>query len=201
MSAVWLKLITIICLSCTVLSGPGSSGVVWRDFGEAITIQCRPPQPDQEYLILQKGLSDEYKVLFLDGKSGKETTAKEFTDRLQLNGDFPNVDILIKNLTSEDTGLYCCMYKMYDPKSSQTLNTRGTGSVLLVVTDTVKPCDPSNNNLVLVSVLSCAAVLLCIIICLLIWIILKTKTLCNTKKPRRVPTNDVYEDMRGTIRR
>ncbi|XP_049418241.1 uncharacterized protein LOC125880052 [Epinephelus fuscoguttatus] len=200
MSAVCLKLITILCLSCTVLSGPGGSGVVWRDFGGAITIQCRPCETDQEFLAVQKGLSEDNRILFIDGSSQKETFHKDFMGRIQSNGEFPNMDILIKNLTTEDTGPYWCVYKKFDVNSEQTISTKGTGSVLLVVTDTAKPCDSSTNYLLLVSVVISAAVLLGIFICFLIWLI-KTKTLCTTKKPRHVPNNDVYEDMRGTIRR
>ncbi|XP_039679803.1 uncharacterized protein LOC120573949 isoform X2 [Perca fluviatilis] len=207
MSAVWLKLITILCLSCTALSGPVSSEVIWRDLGEAVTIQCRPSKPNQgqEYLTLKKGLNEEYDVLYKDGKSEKNTIHPKFKGRLQLNGVFPKVDILIKNLTSNDTGPYWCVYKKFDVVFSKTLEMKGTGSVLLLVAggpqhDSI--CEPSDNNLVLVIVVICAA-LLGIIVCFLIWIILKTKTTKRrTKmKPRNVTNNDVYEDMRGTIRR
>ncbi|XP_068574784.1 uncharacterized protein [Cebidichthys violaceus] len=204
MSAVYLKLITILCLSCTALSGSGSSGVVWRDFGEAITIQCRSPDKSQDSLSLKKGLSEKLDhVLYKDGKSEKTTTATEFSNRVQLNGVFPNLDILIKNLTASDTGPYWCMYMKFDEKSFNKIEVKGNGSLLLVVTDSTHQCDQSNNNnnnLILMSVGICAATLLGIIICFLIWIILKTKKR-TTKKPQRVANNEVYEDMRGTIRR
>uniref|UniRef100_A0A3Q3J466 Immunoglobulin V-set domain-containing protein n=1 Tax=Monopterus albus TaxID=43700 RepID=A0A3Q3J466_MONAL len=54
-------------------------------------------------------------------------------DRVQLNGAFPNVDILIKNLTVEDTGPYWCSYVEMGGKSSDLLNVKSKGSVLLVV--------------------------------------------------------------------
>ncbi|XP_054464073.1 uncharacterized protein LOC129098956 [Anoplopoma fimbria] len=199
MSAVYLKLMTILCLSCTALSGPGSSGVLWKDVGEAVTIQCRPDAKDQEYLRLEKGLSND-QIYFTDGTPGKKTISTKFQGRLQLHGDFPNITILIKNLTTEDTGPYYCMYSKFDPKSAQAVDRRGLGSVLLVVTDTAtdtaeeQQCDV---NLIMVAVVICGAALLVITICILIWLILKI----TTKKPRRVPNNDVYEDMRGTIRR
>ncbi|XP_032394364.1 uncharacterized protein LOC116703626 isoform X2 [Etheostoma spectabile] len=208
MSAFWLKLTTVLCLSCAARSGPVNSEVVWKDSGEAVTIQCRCSKPDQEFLTLTKGLSEEYHVLYRDGKSEKNTIQEEFKGRLQLNRGFPNVDIFIKNLTSNDTGPYWCEYKKFDQASSKILKMKGTGSILLVVTDrpqqfiTDSACDPLENNLVLVFVVICAAMLLGIIMCFFIRIIiLKTKTLRTKNKPRKVPTNDVYEDMRGTIRR
>ncbi|XP_031168292.1 uncharacterized protein LOC116059390 [Sander lucioperca] len=206
MSAVWLKLITLLTiLSCPALSGPVSSEVVWRALGEAVTIQCRPSKPDQEYLSLKKGLSEEHDVLYKEGNPEKNTIYKEFMGRLQLNGVFPNVDILIKNLTSNDTGPYWCVYKKFDLVSSKNLEMKGTGSVLLVVTGGPQQhsaCVPPDDNLFLVIVIF-AALLLGIIMCFLIWIILKTiTTKKRTKKTQRhVTTSDVYEDMRGTIRR
>ncbi|XP_044038246.1 uncharacterized protein LOC122869371 [Siniperca chuatsi] len=206
MSAVWLNLITILCVSCTALSNPESSGVVWKDVGGAVTIQCRPPELNQEMLNLRKGLNEDIQVLFKESNSDKNTIATEFTSRLQLNGEFPNVDILIKNLTSGDTGPYWCEYKRFDPKSSQVVTIKGEGSVLLVVTDgphqdTAQQCETSSKNLVLVPVVISAAVLLGILTVFFIWLIFKTKTLRTTVTPRHVATNDVYEDMRGTLRR
>ncbi|XP_076609266.1 uncharacterized protein LOC143334375 [Chaetodon auriga] len=200
MCAVWLKLVTILCLSCTALTGPESGGVVWRDFGGSVTIQCRSPEQDQESLSLKKGLGED-EILFKESNSEKPTISSEFTSRLELHGVFPSMDIFIKNLTSADTGPYWCTYTKFDQMTSQRVTMKGTGSVLLVVTDTMKQCDPENKNLVLVSVVISAAVLLGIIMGFFIWIILKTKTLRSTVKPRHTTTNDVYEDMRGTLRR
>lgn len=114
-----------------------SSGVVWRDTGGAVTIQCRLPksQSNQEVLILKKGLSEKNEVLHIDGDSGKNITATKFQGRLQLNGVFPNMDILIKNLTSDDTGPYWCKYKRFDQGTAALITTEGNGSVLLVVID------------------------------------------------------------------
>ncbi|XP_073351089.1 uncharacterized protein [Pagrus major] len=203
MSAVWLKVITILCLSCTALSGPERGGVVWRDLGGTVTIQCRTSESDQQSMSLKKGLKEDYEVLFTEGNPAKDTIAKELTGRLQVHGAFPNLSILIKNLTSDDTGPYWCIYSKFDLKSGQLIQKRDNGSVLLVVTDStnsMKQCDPATNELVLVSVVISAAVLLAIIMGLFIWII-KTKSSHSTVKPRRVANNDVYEDMRGTLRR
>ncbi|XP_034395231.1 T-cell antigen CD7 isoform X2 [Cyclopterus lumpus] len=190
MSAVYLKLITVLCVSCT-----GSSGVVWRDFGGDVTIQCRSSETDQQSLILTMGLCEEL-ALFKDGRSNKSNIGKKFSGRLEFNGDFPNVDILIKKLTSNDTGTYWCTYTRFNQEFFRSENVPGRGSLLLVVTDTTHRCEPSKNHLIL-SVGICAAALLAIF---LMWLILQAK-LCTTKKPQRVATNDVYEDMRGTTRR
>lgn len=106
-----------------------SSEVLWRDCGEAITIQCRFSNPRQEYLEVKKGLSEDVSVLQKIGNSGQLKIGSEFTGRLQENGAFPNIDILIKNLTSEDTGPYWCLYKM----SNESVRRKGKGSVLVVV--------------------------------------------------------------------
>uniref|UniRef100_UPI0037E7145B uncharacterized protein n=1 Tax=Semicossyphus pulcher TaxID=241346 RepID=UPI0037E7145B len=201
MSAVCLKLLTIFYLCSTALTGSGSNGVVRKDFKGSITIQCRFTEGDPDNLTVKKGLSED-QVLYREKDSEKNTITAEFRSRLQVYGKFPNLDILIKNLSSEDTGPYWCTYETFNKKTKQPEIKIGTGSVLLVVADadTEKKCEDSNKSLVLVSVVITAVVLLTIIVTFCIWI-LKTKNLRTTAKPRRVANNDVYEDMRGTIRR
>ncbi|XP_047428073.1 uncharacterized protein LOC124998005 [Mugil cephalus] len=203
MSGVWLKLVTIVCLSYTVLTGAEIKGVVWKKLGEAITIQCR--FENQKNMSLKMGLNGS---LVLKKCSQTETVGNQFHGRLVSNVAFSNMDILIKNLTSKDTGPYWCEYNMCDKEAKDTKTMNGTGSILLVVTDdrhtttdAVHGCESSHQKLVLVSVVIAAAVLLGIIMAFFIRIILKAKHLCTTVKPRRVTTNDVYEDMRGTLRR
>ncbi|XP_071329941.1 uncharacterized protein [Trachinotus anak] len=205
MSAAWIKLTTVLCLICTAQSDPESSKVVWKNFGEAITIQCRTSQNAEEFLSLSKGLNEEVQIIYKEKSSGKDNIASEFTSRLQLNGAFPNVDILIKNLTSADTGPYWCVYKRFNKESAEFMTTKGNGSVLLVVTapssaDAKQACETTHLNLVLACVVVSAAVLLIFILIALVWIFIKTKKLRSTAKPRPVATNDVYEDMRGTLR-
>ncbi|KAI3359913.1 hypothetical protein L3Q82_014266 [Scortum barcoo] len=132
MSAVWLKLITIVCLSCTALSGPERSEVVWKEIGGAFTIQCRS-EPNQEFLTLRRGIREDIQIFYKVGTSEKNEIAAEFRDRLQFNGVFPNIDLLIKNLTSDDTGPYWCEYARFDSKSAAFITKKGNGSVLLVV--------------------------------------------------------------------
>ncbi|XP_018527208.1 uncharacterized protein LOC108880233 [Lates calcarifer] len=222
MSAVWLKLITILCLSCTAQGDPGNGGVVWSEVGQAITIQCQSSETLQDSLTLTKGLNEEVEAVFVDRTTQNFKIADPFKGRLQLNNRFPTVDIRIKNLTSNDTGPYWCVYKRFDTQSAQIITSKGQGSVLLVVTDAASAalsprphnsnepallpgdnegCESPNQNLVLVCVVISAAVLLGIILCILALILVKTKILRTREKPRRVTNNDVYEDMRGTLRR
>ncbi|XP_060882485.1 uncharacterized protein si:rp71-81e14.2 [Labrus mixtus] len=196
MSAVCLKFITFLCLCCTALSGSESNGVVRRDPGGSVTIQCRYLQSSPASLTLMKGLNDDFQVLYKMNTS-RPVIAKDFKSRLQIHGEFPNLEIFIRNLTSEDTGPYWCKYQKSttDPKPEN-----GQGSVLLLVTDTAKKCDQSNKSLVVVSVVISAAVLLGIILAFLVWII-KARSRRTTEKPVRINNNDVYEEMRATIRR
>lgn len=108
--------------------------MVWKRFGEAITIQCRPFQKSEEYLTLKMGLREEFQIIHTENESKKVVIAPPFKERVQINQEFANVDIFIKNLTSNDTGPYWCVYKKFDVVSSQIVETKGNGSVLLVVT-------------------------------------------------------------------
>ncbi|CAI5675231.1 unnamed protein product [Oreochromis niloticus] len=198
MSAVYL-FILILCLYGTARTAADGHGVVRINVGKQITIQCKSAS-NQDMLYLKKGLNEEEDIYFTD--SNKSTINQKFTDRLQFHGKLPNVDILIKNLTLDDTGPYWCVYKSTDQKY-ELKTTKGSGSVLLVVTaDQRSEClEQSQSDLVLVTVVICAAVLIVVLTVFLIWIILKTRPLRSTVKKRPVPVNDVYEDMRGTIRR
>lgn len=110
-----------------------SGGVVWRDLGGVVTIQCRTPEADQEFLTLKKGLNEDHILVKENNSDSNLNIAKEFKGRLQLNGVFGSVDILIKNLTSDDTGPYWCLYSKFDGRA-KVIEKQGTGSVLLVVT-------------------------------------------------------------------
>lgn len=104
--------------------------VIRRKVGQQVTIQCKSAS-NQEMLYLKRGLNEEEDIFYLADLK-KPTINQKFTDRLQFHGQVPNVDILLKNLTLDDTGPYWCVYKMtsnYELKAS-----RGNGSVLLVVT-------------------------------------------------------------------
>lgn len=106
--------------------------MVWRDIGGSITIQCKAPEQVQELLVLKKGLEQD--EIYTRHGNGRPVISKDFKDRLQVNGKFPNIDILIKNLTSNDTGPYWCHYSKIDPEEGGIINQKGNGSLLLVVT-------------------------------------------------------------------
>lgn len=101
-------------------------------FGGSITIQCRAPKQLQELLVLKKGLKQD--EIYSRHRNGKLIISKEFKDRLQVNGEFPDTDILIKNLTSNDTGPYWCHYSKIDLEGGGIIGQKGNGSLLLVVT-------------------------------------------------------------------
>lgn len=106
-----------------------SSGVLWRDFGGSVTIQCRPSEQDQKILSLKKGLRED-DVVAIGEKSKINSIDAEFKDRLQLNGAFPSVDILITNLTFNDTGPFWCVYTKFDKNLKQVKQQKSKGSVL-----------------------------------------------------------------------
>lgn len=108
--------------------------MVWSEVGQAITIQCQSSETLQDSLTLTKGLNEEVEAVFVDRTTQNFKIADPFKGRLQLNNRFPTVDIRIKNLTSNDTGPYWCVYKRFDTQSTQIITSKGQGSVLLVVT-------------------------------------------------------------------
>ncbi|XP_078140963.1 uncharacterized protein LOC144539508 [Centroberyx gerrardi] len=208
MSALWLRLITFLSLACTALSGPVSSGPVWRDIGGFITIQCTTSLQNQKALSLQRGLGEEDQILYFYKDTEKFTIKRELKPRVETKVQFPKMDIVIKNLTVEDTGAYWCVYGRPNDNDGKMTPTKGVGSVLLVVQGAEqqkKNCgekeSPLSNTLVLVCVLITGLVLVCVFIVFFIWIFLKIKALRTTTKPRQATTNDVYEDMRATLRR
>ncbi|XP_028268315.1 uncharacterized protein LOC114440196 [Parambassis ranga] len=203
MSAFWIQFVTILCLhgACA-----GIAGVVRKTAGEDITIQCKCSE-SPTYLSLKKGLHQEDEVFFKEKEYKNHTVARSVTGRLQIHGAFPNIDILIKNLTLQDTGPYWCLYSVYSTNTFSVQSVKGTGSVLLVVTEPKQPTKAEaqcpgvvQQDGILLAVVITAAVLLGITMAVLIWIY-KIKQSRFTVKPRQGTTNDVYEDMRGTLRR
>lgn len=123
-----------------VLSVPAeNAAVVWTRPGRAFTIQCRHPELGQDSLTLKRGI-DRSDVLFMNSES--KTIKTGFKDRLEINGAFPNTDILIKNLTSDDIGPYWCCYTKINKELNEIQETEGTGSVLLVVSGKPKSSVP-----------------------------------------------------------
>ncbi|XP_055366927.1 uncharacterized protein LOC114859907 isoform X2 [Betta splendens] len=208
MSAAWMRLAAVLCLSGPVLADPESEDVLWRACGESVTIQCRSSEPQLKHLDLRKGLN-KYVSVLQQSAASDHRIGGEFTERVQGNGAFPNVDVLIKNLTSGDTGVYRCMYRQANQTGTEAK--QGSGSVLVVVRDRCRPAccpAPEEQSLVPVWVMVGAAALLTVVMCLLMWLI-KTKTAAPaeattyaTMKPGSEPGGsgaDVYEEMRGAL--
>uniref|UniRef100_A0A1A7YBF6 Chromosome 3 SCAF14707, whole genome shotgun sequence, Uncharacterized protein n=1 Tax=Iconisemion striatum TaxID=60296 RepID=A0A1A7YBF6_9TELE len=207
MSAVWLKIITIVCLCCTELT---DAGVVWKEVGQSITIQCNADSEQQLMSFsLKKGLNQDEEIFFTESTSQKHNIKEMMKERVQAYTGFPKVEILIKNLTVNDTGPYWCLYDKIDNSDHKKKN---TNSLLLVVTEkqravtaTVETlvCESSSLNVVVLSVVAFAGILLAIMLFLVIWITNKNSRVSSRpeKTSRHTNNNDVYEDMRGTIRR
>lgn len=107
--------------------------MLWILPGKDVTIQCRPDTAkDILSLSVKMGLSEN--DVFLVEKDNNEPLIKgPFRERLQYSGNFPNLDILIKNLVLNDTGPYWCVYQRHNRIKRETLTVKGEGSVLLVV--------------------------------------------------------------------
>uniref|UniRef100_A0AAV2KET3 Immunoglobulin V-set domain-containing protein n=1 Tax=Knipowitschia caucasica TaxID=637954 RepID=A0AAV2KET3_KNICA len=131
---------------------------------------------------------------------------------LKDNGHFPNIQILLKNLTREDTGVYWCMCGTHSAETGLNVPD-GDGSVLLVVADPAAGADSSkasacgeddtevDNHLLLITVVISSVLVLVIFSALLLLAIRKVTVSHDGKKPRAIPRNDVYEEMRVSIRR
>lgn len=104
-----------------------------------LTIQCRQLTMDQELLTLERGIK---KSDVMSMNPNDEVIKNELKDRIQINGVFPNPDILIQNLTSDDTGPYWCFYSKTDKKLNEIKQEEGKGSVLLVVSGEPKSSMP-----------------------------------------------------------
>lgn len=212
---VGLRLLTVfyICISMALCDK-----VVWRNTGESITIQCRC-QYEVYSISLKKGLTKDEDIFYKTKKSDKNSFA--YPSRSSVYENFPSFDIIIKNVTKNDTGVYWCMYSKYNQTIRRTETVEGDGSVLLVVTDPInkagkstaadiamvdksasdEQCIQSHQSLVMTSVVISATLLIIFFVVLLLLVLRKVRHLKVKNKPRPAPSNDVYEDMRGTIRR
>ncbi|XP_017161707.1 uncharacterized protein LOC103469282 [Poecilia reticulata] len=133
--------------------------VIWRESGQSVTIRCRI-NTDQDFLVLKMGLNQETEVAVINGASKKRNFHKTIAGRVQTNGTFPSVDIVIENLNVSDSGPYWCVYSKLDDNYHQLVK-KGYGSVLLMVTGNsresttimeVPKCDASSLTLVVVYV-------------------------------------------------
>ncbi|XP_072298316.1 uncharacterized protein [Eucyclogobius newberryi] len=204
MSTSWRFCLRVFVVFCISVSTTSCSKVKWATPGESITIKCECKESPEEAIQIKVTKGPEKNAdIFSKTKFSKEVMA--YPDRTQIYGKFPNFQILLKHLTTNDTGVYWCDYKQ------ENNDVAGEGSLLLVVRvhspggdkSTVSPptCDLANKNLVVTLVSISSAVLIAFFIVLLLFAIRKVKFCHGEYKPRPIPHNEVYEDMRGTIRR
>lgn len=103
--------------------------VVWREVGEYITFQCRS-KSSQSFLHFKRGLRQETSIVYAEKSAQKKPVVRGLVDRVQINGTFPKINILLRNLDLNDTGPYWCIYSKNTYKEMVTV---GEGSVVLVV--------------------------------------------------------------------
>lgn len=103
---------------------------MWKDIGGSITIHCRAAAlPPQNLLSLKRGLHKD-EIFTTNNDRRHNLVSKNVEGRLLVVGVFPDLDLIIGNLTMEETGLYRCFYS----KTGRTIETKeGEGAVLLVV--------------------------------------------------------------------
>ncbi|RVE69440.1 hypothetical protein OJAV_G00077790 [Oryzias javanicus] len=190
MSAVWLTIAAVFC----VLSAAEGNNIVWKNVGEDVTIACRTSQ-EQSHMFLKRGLHEETVLVYADKNSTKLKV--EPANKIQTKGKFPNITFTIKNLTSTDIGPHWCLFTRYAEKFKE-VNDKKNGSILLVIKDSEVNCS-SKTPLYLIAIVVSAAVLITLVFTIFLTKFVKLE--CIKKNPQRRPTNDVYEDMRGTIRR
>lgn len=107
-------------------------GGVWKKVGQSITIRCRI-ESDQDFFNLKKGINKENDIVGIDKVTQRLIIVESMKGRIETHGAFPNVDITIKNLNRNDTGIYWCVYSSVDESFKQQ-TTRGDGSIQLFVT-------------------------------------------------------------------
>lgn len=116
----------------------GSSEALWKTPGKDMTIQCRTETMDVQSLTVKSGIH-ESDLFFIHKANQESPTIRDiFQGRFQYHGNFPNMDILIKDLFLNDTGPYWCLYQKRNHIKRQMETLKGKGSVLLVVSGKVK---------------------------------------------------------------
>lgn len=103
--------------------------MVWKDLGESINITCRTPVPQQSLLSLKRGLQRNDVLSTSKFNLDRTTISTEVKNRLQFSGVFPNLTLVISNLTMEDAGPYWCEYS----EVGETTVTKYIGGAVLLV--------------------------------------------------------------------
>ncbi|XP_034151234.1 uncharacterized protein LOC105013129 isoform X2 [Esox lucius] len=197
MSALCLCYGIFLCLLFSTLADEVSVGLLVRkQEGGNITIRCSTSQTDKNYITLFRRLTTETEVFKLHKETKKVTLQDEFKSRMYNEGEFHNMSLTIKHLTTEDSGVYWCTYIRFNKANIE------AESVLLVVTgeECNQPVEPlwmdRYMTLILVSAGTAGIVLLLSLVILFTWVIPRLKAQHTTNEQ----TGLVYENVKMSMK-
>ncbi|XP_036425362.1 uncharacterized protein LOC118807456 [Colossoma macropomum] len=183
-----------LCSSCTSEKYVFLSAHV----GEKATVHCTPSNPAQDGVYMYQQLDTNRKTMTYLYKDGSFSPRDGFKGRLETNAKLETFAVSILNVTTQDTGVYWCVFNKED------LNSESKQRTLLVVTGKEKECEKEekteeNTTLALIIVCVGAAFLMMFATIILLWLIPRMKQCCERGNfsPPRNAADGVYEDMRG----
>ncbi|XP_031686970.1 uncharacterized protein LOC116374879 isoform X4 [Oncorhynchus kisutch] len=192
-----------------------AADILWVKTGEKVTMMCSTTLKDQDGMYLYVGLDRDREVLYYYQRDSKLTPRKRYWDRVKTEGPMDQLTITISNLTTEDTGVYWCVYTKFNEATYENYINQGRGSTLVVVNDDAlqlpcptatavtlttfhpaneKPC-PSGVESIIIIITIILTTLICAFI-FLVWVAPLVKRCCNRRgyTPQVFP-DSVYEDM------